>query len=143
MLELCMRLVRADTEIRRKLEVQGLSLNDLTVLQSLCSTPGRRLRRVDLAERLGITPSGIARLVAPLEKLGYLTRDSDPHDARIALVCVTDVGAALYQDAVTVAEEKATTLLGDAFDSAEQKQLTELLGRLAPSFARRPIADAS
>lgn len=140
MLELCMRLVRADTEIRRKLEVQGLSLNDLTVLQSLCSAPGRRLRRVELADRLGITPSGIARLVAPLEKLGYLSRDSDPHDARIALVCVTGVGAELYQDAVKVAEEKATTLLGDVFDSAEQQQLTELLGRLAPSFARRPVS---
>lgn len=141
MLELCMRLVRADTEVRRKLEVQGLSLNDLTVLQSLCSAPGRRLRRVELAERLGITPSGIARLVAPLEKLGYLSRDSDPHDARIALVCVTDVGDELYQDAVKVAEEKAATLLSDVFDSAEQDQLTELLGRLAPSFARRPVSD--
>lgn len=135
-----MRLVRADTEIRRKLEVQGLSLNDLTVLQSLSSAPGRRLRRVELAESLGITPSGIARLVAPLEKLGYLSRDSEPHDARISLVCLTDVGAALYQDAVKVAEEKAATLLGDVFASAEQEQLTELLGRLAPSFARRPVS---
>ncbi|MBM6591600.1 MarR family winged helix-turn-helix transcriptional regulator [Brevibacterium sp. RIT 803] len=135
-----MRLVRADTEIRRKLEVQGLSLNDLTVLQSLCSAPGRRLRRVELAESLGITPSGIARLVAPLEKLGYLSRDSDPHDARVSLVCLTEVGAALYHDAVKVAEEKATTLLGDVFDSAEQEQLTKLLGRLAPSFARRPVS---
>ncbi|TGD38823.1 MarR family winged helix-turn-helix transcriptional regulator [Brevibacterium aurantiacum] len=140
MLELCMRLVRADTEIRRKLEVQGLTLNDMSVLQSLCAAPDRRLRRIELADRLGITPSGIARLVAPLEKLGYLARDSDPHDARISLVCVTDVGAELYQDAVKVAEEKATTLLGDVFDAAEQEQLTELLGRLAPSFARRPVA---
>lgn len=135
-----MRLGRADTEIRRKLEVQGLTLNDLTVLQSLCAAPGRRLRRVELAERLGITPSGIARLVAPLEKLGYLSRDSDPYDARISLVCVTDVGAELYRDAVKVAEEKAATLLGDVFDSAEQEQLIELLGRLAPSFARRPVS---
>lgn len=142
MLELVMRLLRADTEIRRKLEVQGLSLNDLSVLQSLCSAPGRRIRRVELAERLGITPSGIARLVAPLEKLGYLTRDSDPNDARIALVRVTDVGAALYRDAVEVAEEKATALLSDVFDPAEQEQLTEMLGRLAPSFARRPVSGA-
>ncbi|WP_193096655.1 hypothetical protein [Brevibacterium sp. FME17] len=41
-----------------------------------------------------------------------------------------------FQDAVTVAEEKAVTLLGDDFDSAEQEWLNELLGRLEWGEAR-------
>ena len=46
---------------------------------SSCTAPRTaRLRRLDLAERLGITPSGVARQLAPLERRGLVGRESHP-----------------------------------------------------------------
>ncbi|HSK23213.1 MAG TPA: MarR family transcriptional regulator [Egicoccus sp.] len=130
--ELCLRFARVDAAVRRRLEVQGLSLNDLAVLHHLDTAPDRRLRRLELADRLGLTPSGIARLLAPLEKLGYVTREADARDARLALVALTGAGAARTHEAVEVAEEKAGALFDRALDDSERATLDRLLGRLAP-----------
>ena len=131
--ELCLRLARADLEVRRRLEVQGLSLRDLAVLHHLLAARDRRLRRVELADLLGLTPSGIARLLAPLEKLGYVSREPDPSDARLALVTLTDAGAERTREALDVADERAIALLDRVLDGDEQATLTELLARLAPA----------
>jgi len=130
--EICLGLARADARLRRRLEVQGLSLHDLAVLHHLLGAPDRRLRRVELAERLGLTPSGIARLLAPLEKLRYVAREADPGDARLALVTLTDAGAERTREALDVAEEKASAVLDRAFNPEEQAILAELLTRLVP-----------
>ena len=131
-LETCFLLARAEVEVRRRLEVQGLSLNELAVLSRLAETRDRMRRRQDLADSLGMTPSGIARLLAPLEKLGYVTRVADPRDARLALVVLTDAGAERTRDAVAQAEERATSLLDHAFDADERKTLAALLAALVP-----------
>ncbi len=47
----------------------GLTINDYEVLLHLSHAEGRRLRRVDLAERVLLTPSGITRLLEGLEHL--------------------------------------------------------------------------
>lgn len=130
--ELCLRFARVDAAVRRRLEVQGLSLNDLAVLHHLDAAPDRRLRRVELADLLGLTPSGIARLLAPLEKLGYVAREADARDARLALVALTDAGAERTREASDVAEEKAAALFDRALDDDERATLARLLARLAP-----------
>lgn len=90
------------------------------MLRHLLGAPDRRLRRVDLAELLGLTPSGIARMLAPLEKLGHVARESDPRDARVALVTLTDAGAARTQEAQGLADERATALFERVLDDEER-----------------------
>jgi DNA-binding MarR family transcriptional regulator len=131
-LETCLLLARAEVEVRRRLEVQGLSLNELAVLARLADAPEQTLRRQDLADALGLTPSGITRLLAPLEKLGYVTRVADPRDARLALVVLTNAGGERTRDAVAQAEERATTLLDHALGADDQEALGALLGGLVP-----------
>lgn len=131
-LETCLLLGRAEVEVRRRLEVQGLSLNELAALSRLAEAPDRTRRRQDLADALGLTPSGVTRLLAPLEKLGYVTRVADPRDARLALVVLTDAGAERTRDAVVQAEERATTLLDHALSADEQETLGALLAALVP-----------
>lgn len=130
--ETCLQLARADAEVRRRLEVQGLSLNDLAALHHLADAPGGTVRRIDLADRLGLTPSGVTRLLAPLEKLGYVGRTPDPNDARRALVTLTDAGAARTREAIAVAEERADALLQRVLSPDERVTLRELLARVAP-----------
>ena len=130
--ESCLQLARADAAVRRRLEVQGLSLNDLAVLHHLLAAMDQRLQRIELAERLGMTPSGIARLLAPLEKLGYVTREPDPGDARRALVVLTDAGMERTREALDVAEERAAMLLDRVLNEQEQATLAALSARLIP-----------
>ncbi len=131
-LETCFLLARADVEVRRRLEVQGLSLNELAALSLLAEAPDRTRRRQDLADALGMSPSGVTRLLAPLEKLGYVTRVADPRDARLALVVLTDAGSGRTRDALAQAEERATSLLEHAFGTDERETLDTLLAALVP-----------
>ena len=76
----------------------GVSLSDLAILLELRDAPGQRLRRVELANRLGITPSGVARQLQPLERIGVVGRESHARDARLALVVLTDAGARIADE---------------------------------------------
>jgi DNA-binding MarR family transcriptional regulator len=107
----------------------GLGLNDLALLLELSSSPNGRLRRLDLAERLGITPSGVARQLAPLERRGLVGRESHPDDARLAIVVLTEAGARLVGDVLPTAEEAATRVLGRLWSDEEQQRASALLNR--------------
>jgi DNA-binding MarR family transcriptional regulator len=107
----------------------GLGLNDLALLLELDGTPDGRLRRLDLAERLGITPSGVARQLAPLERRGLVGRESHPHDARLAIVVLTDAGKRVVGDVLPTAVEAATRVLGRLWNDEEQERAAALLGR--------------
>jgi hypothetical protein len=85
-LDFCLRLTRAYATLTRRLDnvlsgLHGLSFGDFMILYHLGRAPGKRLRRIDLAERLGLTASGVTRSLLPLEKLGLVTRQPDPRDA--------------------------------------------------------------
>lgn len=107
----------------------GLGLNDLALLLELSSNPNGRLRRLDLAERLGITPSGVARQLAPLERRGLVGRESHPDDARLAIVVLTEAGTRIVGDVLPTAEEAATRVLGRLWSEDEQQRASKLLQR--------------
>lgn len=107
----------------------GLGVNDLALLLELADAPEGRLRRVDLARRLGITTSGLARQLGPLEKIGVVDRESSPGDARLALVVLTPAGAELAQNAARTASEAAERVLGSVWTPAEQRRLAALLAK--------------
>ena len=106
------------------------SFSDFMVLNNLQRAPGARLRRVDLAERMGLTASGVTRTLLPLEKLGLVARPADPRDARIGYATLTDAGLTLWGYALVSAElvcEDATALV--PVDQADALSL--ILGQLA------------
>jgi DNA-binding MarR family transcriptional regulator len=107
----------------------GLGLNDLALLLELHSEANGRLRRLDLAERLGITPSGVARQLAPLERRGLVGRESHPDDARLAIVVLTEAGTRVVGDMLPTAEEAATRVLARLWSGDEQQRASELLQR--------------
>src|SRR5690606_30783950 len=61
----------------------GLTVTDFEVLRHLSGADGRRMRRVDLAQRVGLTPSGITRLLDGLERGGLVRKASCTSDARV------------------------------------------------------------
>ena len=89
-LDFCIRLARTCAVLTRRLDnklsgVHGLSFSHFMVLYSLDRADGQRLRRIDLAERMGMTASGVTRMLMPLEKIGLVSRQADPRDARAVL----------------------------------------------------------
>ena len=133
-LDLVLRLSIVRTRLALRLDnalggLHGLSLGDLALLLELLRAPEHRLRRTQLAERLGITPSGVARQVAPLERIGLVAREPHERDARLALVVLTETGARIAEEARRSADEAAERALGDVWTDAEQERLARLLAR--------------
>ena len=133
-MELALDLTRARTLVVRDIDNvigghHGLGLNDLAVLLALKAEPSHTLRRVELARRLAVTTSGIARQLAPLERIGLVTRESNPSDARLALVVLTPRGAELAGEAAATAEEAAEVALGRLWSDEEREALAPLLRR--------------
>lgn len=108
-LDFCIRLSRAYTETTRRIDarlssIHGLSFSDFMILYHLSRAHGARLRRVDLADCMGQTASAVTRSLLPLEKIGWVERQSDPRDARVGYACMTPAGTRLFTDANRTAE---------------------------------------
>jgi DNA-binding MarR family transcriptional regulator len=104
---------RADAELGA---VHGIGLTDFAAMHHLAEAPGGRLRRVDLAQRLALTPSGVTRLLAPLERRGIVTREEAGHDARATYAALTRSGKALAKDASATVNAIADAILGSLGD---------------------------
>jgi DNA-binding MarR family transcriptional regulator len=125
-------LLRARTLVLRDVDhalgaFHGIGLSDLALLLEVRAAAGGRIRRSDLAERLAVTTSGVARQLGPLERRGLVARDSSPGDARLALVSLTDSGERLVADALASAEETAEHVLGRHWSPEQQEQLAGVL----------------
>ena len=82
----------------------GISFSDFQLLNHIARAPGGRIRRVDLAERVSLTASGVTRTLLPLEKIGLVTRQSDPRDARVGFAVITPAGHELVVNATDVVD---------------------------------------
>lgn len=125
-------LARARTLILRDVDAaigmhHGIGLSDLGLLLELQAAPEQRMRRVDLAHRLGVTTSGVARQLAPLERIGLVGREPSPGDARLALVVLTEAGARVTGEALPTAERGAERALARLWQQDEQGALGFLL----------------
>ena len=131
--------LRAHAGITRRLNADllaehGLTLNDYEVLLHLARAPDRRLRRVDLVERLILTPSGITRLLDGLERAGYVTKAACASDGRVSYAVLSDAGYEKLRDAAVTHIAGVRARFVDRFGDEELETLASLLARL-------PLAD--
>jgi DNA-binding MarR family transcriptional regulator len=84
------------TMLRRiSLDLEQAGLPPLTwydVLATLRDAPGRRLRQVEIAERVLLSNSGLSRLIDRIEAKGLVKRVQCPDDRRSLNVELTDEG---------------------------------------------------
>lgn len=108
------------------LSVHGLGLSDYFVLNQLYIAPSQKMRRSELAERVGLSPSGITRLINPLEKIGLVEKELNPRDARVSLVTLSASGRQIYEDAKTSFSE-ASRAMFESLNAAQLSKLSELV----------------
>ncbi len=128
-------LLRAHATVTRELSARldaehGLTISDFEVLLRLVAAPERRMRRVDLAQEVLLTASGITRLLDGLERAGFVERDSCPTDRRVVYAVLTDDGLAKVREAAATHFAQRDELLGTRLDDGELIELASLLGRL-------------
>ncbi len=108
----------------------GLTVNDFEVLRRLSLEPDGRMRRVNLAQVVSLTPSGITRLLDGLEAAELVCKDGCAGDARVTYARITDGG----RDTLLAAADSHLVALGavfgERFTASELEALAELLGRL-------------
>ncbi|MGW0970282.1 MarR family winged helix-turn-helix transcriptional regulator [Streptomyces sp. NPDC002516] len=135
-LDAALRLMKAQATLVKRFDaslggLHGVSLADFTMLLRLSQAPGDRMRRVDLAEALGLTASGVTRGLVPLERIGLVRRDADARDARVAYAALTETGRERLAEMLVTAEHVAGDVFAEpAWTSQDTTRLAGLLGRL-------------
>lgn len=91
--------------------IRGISLAEYRLLRALADSPGAWASRVDLAQSVGLTPSGVTRALRPMEKLGYVSTAKSKRDARLALATLTPAGRELVEDASAVVNDTMKSVM--------------------------------
>lgn len=122
-------LARLDSGLNH---VVGISFAEYRLLRAIAEAPAGRASRVDLAERVQLSPSGVTRALQPLQKLGFVETQKAERDARLALASLTDAGEELVTNASGIVDDVATTLVEQASTSAaDRARLVSMLSELA------------
>jgi DNA-binding MarR family transcriptional regulator len=132
--ELLIKLTSLQSKIQKKLggslSLHGISFTEYLVLRQLVRAPGKKLRRIDLAQEVSLTPSGVTRLLNPMEKIGLVTKEQAARDARVSFVAITNSGEKILKDASTTFNEAAKTLLSP-INSKERALLSDIATKLS------------
>ncbi len=119
---------------RDRICCHDLSITQCHALDVLSVRGGLTLTRV--AAELYLDKSTASRVVAALERKGYVERTEHPEDRRAILLEVTGTGQALYKQIHDEIIEQEKGLLRD-FDSGTRQSMTKLIRRLAAAAAER------
>ena len=127
--------LRSHAAITRQLNVDllnahGLTLSDYEVLIRLAGAEDGMMRRVDLAESVLLTASGITRLLDGLEHAGYVEKARCSSDARVSYAKLTDRGRAMLVEASETHLAGIEELFTSRYTVDELDTLGALLGRL-------------
>ena len=109
----------------------GLTINDYECLLYLAHAEEGRMRRVDLAEQLILTASGVTRLLDGLEQAGWVERASCASDRRVTYAVLTASGRAKLQEAADSHIAGVRTFFEERFSAGRDRD---------PRPAARPAA---
>jgi DNA-binding MarR family transcriptional regulator len=109
----------------------GLTINDYGCLLLLSRADEEGMRRIDLANALQLSPSGITRLLDRLEEQGLVGKGACKEDARVSYAILTDAGRdkikTAWPEHVDAVERRVAAVLSED----EIQTLRELLSRLS------------
>lgn len=131
MKDLIININRFQARVSRRLDasLNGISLNELVIMNYIKESPTGRMRRIDLAEKIGLTASGITRLLLPMEKIGLIKKETDKNDARVSYVSLARGGQEKLQEGLERLEIFSEELIGS--NKPEKiRELSKLISEL-------------
>lgn len=136
-LKILINLAKVQAVISRRfdrLNMHGIGFSDFVILYLLQQSAGGKMRRIDLADRIGLTASGITRMLLPMEKIGLVSREANERDARVSYVVLTHAGRQLFEDAKLTAEAIAAEIIPKEREK-KFNTLTDLLAMLGGNIS--------
>jgi DNA-binding MarR family transcriptional regulator len=135
-------LLRGHAVVRRSIATQlqashGLTVTEYEALMHLSKAKGNSMRRIDLAESLQLTPSGVTRLLEGLERQGLVEKAVCPSDGRVSYAVLTSTGQRKLTKASGSHVAAVRGMFEERYTRAELATLAELLARL-PGAANGP-----
>ena len=97
----------------------GIGFNEFLILFYLNQSDNQKMRRVDLAEKMNMTASGITRILLPMEKIGLISSESVDDDARVKFVLISSGGKQKFDEAL----ERFEFLTENIFSDIENKEI--------------------
>jgi DNA-binding MarR family transcriptional regulator len=110
--------------------IHGISLTEYMVLNDLSNAHEYTLRRIDLADSLGKSASGMTRTLLPMEKSGLIVKQSNLKDARVSLVKITDSGMEIFNNAHLTVSQKCDHVFAH-WSEGELASVLKLLSMLS------------
>ena len=120
---------RLTKNVEGQLNFHGISFTEYLVLRALHKSPKKILRRIDLAEAVGLSASGVTRLIAPMEKIKLVEKEANPRDVRVSLVKLSKTGKQIYQEA-SVSFEHSAAFINERLSDKQLNSLLELINKL-------------
>ncbi len=132
-LKILMNLAKVNSLLARRfdsLSAHGISFSDFMILFILGQSPDERMSRTALADKIGLTASGVTRMLVPMEKIGLVKREANERDARMSYVVLTKTGKSIFDDALITAVHKAKEIIPSVMikNAAPLSGLLEELG---------------
>ena len=116
------------TKLTKKLDnhlsLHGISFTEFLVMYHLSLAIEMTMRRIELAESIGITASGVTRLLLPMQKNRLVIKQRNPRDARESHVKLAQAGEEILRDAL-ITFEQASSELTQTLDVKQMLKLTE------------------
>ena len=130
---LVLGLLESAARVQRRLDrslsfTLGISYTEYLLLAALAERPGCSATRVELAERVGLTPSAVTRAIKPLEKIGLMTTRRGERDARQNLAILTPAATELLENAEGILSDSISGLPLADVDRAELSRFIAALG---------------
>lgn len=127
---LVISIINMQSKIQKRigaaLSAHGIGLSEYLALNQLYIAKNQKMRRSDLAEKVGLSPSGVTRILNPMEKIGLIEKEDNPRDARVSLVVLSKAGKKITEEAKISFEYDSSTLF-ESLDKEELSTLSELL----------------
>jgi MarR family transcriptional regulator, organic hydroperoxide resistance regulator len=122
------------TRLSALLAPHGLHAGQDLLLLAIWESPG--MRQAALAERLGVEPPTVTRMLQRLERGGMIERRADPHDGRVVLVFPTP-RSRMLEGTVRRAWASLDERLIDALGATDAVKLQKLARAAAIVLAER------
>lgn len=127
-------LAKTQSVLNRRFDagLGGIGFSWFVIMCHLSQARDEKMRRVDLAEKVGLTASGVTRLLGPMEKIGLVKSEPSAHDARVSLIALAPGGRRKLAEAL----EDAQLLIDDLVPAERRQGLADLSAFLAEVAAR-------
>ena len=135
-LKFLLQLGRVQSLLHRKFDggLGGLGFSEFMILYHLSGAPEQKMRRIDLAGKIGLTASGITRILLPMEKVGYISKEVNPKDARVSIVQLAPGGKRRLEESLERAEYLTEEIIPES-KREKVKEFSELVRDLGGTIS--------